>query len=299
MAITDVNKNVQGVGNNPGLLFKGSNYIADEGVIVQSSNYLDGTAVRGTVAGQRLIDTGWLTTGTLAGIMFPSAFIWSDGTSNLDAITLTIYKRRPGSNTVTSTSQIFRYKDVISNSLGIFPNAQWANRPSVQPLYFDMRYEYKLEITVQRVTNTYIDVEGIYMQYQQGNSVVGSEQKKETGDGTITQNIPVLDGITWSATTDGTGFFDYILDSTHYGASGAVTGSVSGLFTSVESVITGFTTGTSTAVTTGPYFVSDVYTPAGLNVEGYSIRVKLTRYAANTIAYMYTQVYGYQSAKVV
>lgn len=294
MAITDINKNVQGVGNNPGLVFRASNYVGADGVLVQDSRYLDNTAIRGTVAGQQLLDTGWLSTGTLAGIVFPTLFIWSDGTTNLDAVTLTIHRRKPGEASYQSTQLQVRYKDKITNVMGGFLNAQLRNRPSIQSTYFDMRYEYKLIISVQKITATYIDVEGLYMQFHQANQVIGPEQVSKTTDGTTVENIPVIDGTFWSATTDGVGNAQWYLYPTAFSADGATTGNVSGLFSSIEAANTSLAGGSSYADgVKGPSIITSV-SPATT-----TILVTVSGYFANTNIYLYTMVYGYQSALVV
>ncbi len=67
MAITDKDTSMTGISSNPSLIIKAVDYIAPGAEVVYDSDYLDGKAVRGTQAGQKIFETEWLKAGVLTG----------------------------------------------------------------------------------------------------------------------------------------------------------------------------------------------------------------------------------------
>jgi hypothetical protein len=295
MTYSNAVADMQGIGTNPGLLLRAADYCNSNASLVYGASYLDGKAVRATEHGQVIMETGWLPRGLLNNLVSPTVYMESNGTSRAEVVMLTIFKRLPGTIGVQEAKQVFiKYRTNVSNTVGAVPYNSWVNRPATAPLWFDIRYEYKFKLEVSKLSNgKYIDVEGIYLQYNNSNMVQAAEQV--TFGSAITQAVPVMDGIYWSATSDGAGVIDWILTPRFIDGAGNTTGDYKGLFNSVDGAITGFAYGTTFDSST--QIQTDV--AASSFGGGYDITVYVYAYTANTIAYFYTMVYGWQNAQVV
>lgn len=293
MALTDTDSLVQGIGTNPGLLYRAPDFSSGDGELVYGSSYLDGKAVRGRYTGQVLMETPWISKGTLNNIVMPTVYMEGSGaTSNVDYLKIYVYKRDPENlDTVYEPTEIIiKYRDNISNTVGAMPVLQSYNRPASQFYWFDIRYEYKFVVQIGRVTTGgYLDLEGMYLVYYGPTVTVGPKQEL-FGD-SVVQAVPIWDALDWSATSDGSGVIDTTLSIQNYTTAGMDTGAQHAYFNNVEGVVTGF--GYGSTIDSSTQIQSDYQASSS---GGYEIKVYASGLAINTIQYFYTLIMGHQNA---
>lgn len=293
MALDGETTTMQAVGANPGLLYRAPDYCNSGAEIVQGSNYLEGKAVRGTYPGQILMETPWLERGILNNIVQPTLYIEGNGAAgNKDYMKVIVHKRDPDSpDTEYEAKEIhIKYRPSISNTVGAMPLLNEYQRPASQFYWFDIRYEYKFIVQLGQVADGgSLDLEGLYLQYFPSTVTVGPRQER-FGD-SIVQAVPMVEGIDWSATSDGSGTIDTTLSIQKYDDSGADTGLQHGYFNNIEAVVTGFAFGstldTSTMIQTDAVASTD---------GGYAINPYIQGLAPNTVYYFYTIIIGHQNA---
>lgn len=319
MATTDIVDNMDGIGTNPGLLIRAPDYVSQGTDIVYNSAYFEGKAVRGTKPGQRLFETPWLAAGTLNNVCIPMLYIEGDttvtgtGTSAdhyNDKLKIIVYKRLPSDPTNISTTNIYcSYVQNISNKIGIAPHHEEIYRPSWNPTWFDIRYEYKFAVEVYSITSgAALDVEGIYLQYYITNSVCNGRQV-QYGSGTMAQAIPVVAGMYWTATTDGSGNLSIAIPSEFFPYSSgwtkgeSATGSAPSstdlalkpVINSVDAVVTSFAGGTDISA---EYLLWNYEVVDGSN-GGYTIYVGLHSDSPSAAYSFETFVFGYTTPMVI
>lgn len=329
MAIADVSTKMQGLGTNPSLTLTAADFGSKSTELISGTEYLGGKAVRGTYPGQVLMETGWFKSGTLNNIIMPTAYIHSGNESTPcvsyhDHIIVTVYKR-PARETLNETNisgftsyasgdtvsvgiQIeepdlpvetqeftIHYIDGISNTIGAIPNAQQVNRPATNFLWFDVRYEYKFSIRVGRLTpDAYIDLSGIYLQYHNSTAIMGARQFQWTG--LSTEAVPLIDGMGWGVTANASGNFTAVLGSEVFdgvGGIGGTSGIQSGLFNSIEAVVT---TLASASVYDNNYELKS-YPQVSTTNGGFEVVVVGTNFGANSVLTFYTIIFGHQTAQ--
>jgi hypothetical protein len=298
------------------LLIRAPDYASQGAEIVYNSAYFEGKAVRGKAVGQKIMESPWYAAGTFNNVVIPMVYIEGSGTitggvtanSYVDKLKVIVYKRYPGQDSFTTKELFVNYVNNMSNTIGIAPHAEQFYRPSWQPTWFDIRYEYKFAIEVEYLTTgAFLDVEGIYLQYYVANSVMAGRQVQFGAN--TTQGIPVMGGMYWSATTDGAGnitcaipseFFPYSAGFTKSeNATGSTPGSTDlankNVFNSVDAVITTLAGGTDI---NNEWLIWSYEVVDGDN-GGYTAYVGLHSDNAATVYYFYTFMYGYMNALVV
>ena len=312
MATTDIIKTMDGMGSNPGLLIRAPDYVADGAQIVYNSNYFEGKAVRGTKKGQKLMESPWFAAGTFNNIVIPMVYIegatsvtgaGTDASTANDKVKIIIYKRLPGSATVTTTEIYVQYIDSISNRIGMAPHFEHFYRPSWMPTWFDIRYEYKFTVEVFNITDgAALDVEGIYLQYYITNSVMAGRQVK-FGSTLYGMAVPVMGGCYWTATTDGSGNLSIAIPSEYFpyssgytqaenatGSAPSTTGlPLKNVLNSVDAVNTSYAGGTDidAEYLLWNYEVVDSYN------GGYTLYIGMHSDNASAQYWFQTMVYGY------
>lgn len=318
MATADIIDNMDGIGTNPGLLIRAPDYVCQGTEIVYNSAYFEGKAVRGTTKGQRLMESPWFAAGTFNNIVIPMVYIEglntvtgmtnSADTAN-DKLKIIIFKRLPGQTSFTTTDIHVQYVDKISNTIGMAPHFEKFYRPSWMPTWFDIRYEYKFVVEVYQITSgAALDVEGIYLQYYINNGVMSGRQVK-FGTSLMGQAVPVMGGVYWTATTDGSGnlsiaipseFFPY---SSGYTQGENATGSLptttnlplKNVLNSVDAVVTTFAGGTDIDA---EYLLWNYEVVDGSN-GGYTLYIGMHSDNASTAYSFNTMVFGYVGPEVV
>jgi hypothetical protein len=314
MTLTDVVKSMDGMGSNPGLLIRAPDYVAPGAEIVYSNSYFEGKAVRGVQRGQKIMESPWFAAGTFNNIVIPMVYIegassvtgtGTDASSGNDKVRITIYKRLPGSQTITTTTIHVQYVSTISNKVGMAPHFEHFYRPSWMPTWFDIRYEYKFVMDVYRITaGAALDVEGIYLQYYVANSVMAGRQVTfGAAADAMGMAVPVMGGTYWTATTDGSGNLsiaipsEYFPYSSGYTQAESATGSapsttglpLKNLLNSVDGMNTTFAGGTDIDA---EYLLWNYEVVDGLN-GGYTLYIGLHSDNASAQYWCYTTVYGY------
>ena len=304
---------MQGNPTNPGILFRAVDYNTNNADIVTGTSYFEGKAVRGKFVGQVLMETNWMPAGTVNNVVYPTltfegnSSVTGGGASAInyyDSLKITIYKRMavPGGYTPSQTTDIYtRYIVNISNGVGTFATEEWVNRPTTQPCWFDIRYEYKFVVTVHRLTtNAYLDLETLYLQFHTSTSIMAGRQVTYNISAPSADPIPVIDGIAWSIGTDGSGNFSAILSSEYFNGTGASSGLVNTdackcIYNNVQAAITTRAYGSSTD------YDNSVLTDISLtgNTGGYEIAVTGYNFGVTRTEYFYTFVYGYTTPLVV
>ena len=318
MTTSDVIKAMDGMGSNPGLLIRAPDYASPGAEIVYSDSYFEGKAVRGVQRGQKIMESPWFAAGTFNNIVIPMVYIegatsvtgtGTDASTANDKVRITIYKRLPGSQDITTTYIHVQYIDGISNRIGMAPHAENIYRPSWQPTWFDIRYEYKFVMDVYRITaGAALDVEGIYLQYYVNNSVMTGRQVRY-GSSLYGMAVPVMGGVYWTATTDGSGNLsiaipsEYFPYSSGYTQSESATGSapsttdlpLKNILNSVDGMNTTFAGGTDIDA---EYLLWNYEVVDGYN-GGYTLYIGLHTDNAAAQYWCYTTVFGYVTPMVV
>lgn len=221
MATQDTSNNMLGTGSNPGLLLRAVDYKCDGTDVVYSSAYLDGKAIKGTYEGQKLMETHWFTNGVLNNIVLPTLYIEAKtaATQNLvDSLKITVFKRDMDGNDIGSTDLYVIYQTKVSNNIGQMPVNMWVNRQATEFPWFDIRYQYKMVISVNNLTaGQELYLEGMYLQYVQNTSVMIPQQELY-GSNNI-QSIPIIEGLSWNVDTTG-GSFTAQFPSDYFGTAG-------------------------------------------------------------------------------
>jgi len=317
MAMTDVDATMTGIGTNPGLLLRAVDYVADGAEVVYSSNYLGGKAVRAKYHNQKIAETGWLPAGTLNNIVLPTMYIegrssvtgsGTDAVSYVDGIQLAIYRRLPGEvGDLSASRSYYKYIDTISNQIGVYPYDVNNNKPATQPYWFDIRYEFKIIIFSDITTSgAWLDVEGIYFRYQQDAAIQAPRQNRISTDDI--DSVPIMEGIMWGATSDGSGRIDVQLGSEYFDGTGGlvVAGStftwgstygyngVRGVYNSIDGMCT---TMYGTPDTTDRPLILNI--PYGILDGGLWPDVLVFGLNANSVYTFYTIITGWTTTNIV
>jgi hypothetical protein len=329
MAVADTDSSMNGIGTNPGLIIRAPDYVAEGAEIVYGSSYLDGRAVRGKYTGQVLMETEWFDAGTFNNIVYPTVYVEglssitgasSSAISYVDRIDIKVYKRFPGTNASAVPTTIYcPYINKISNQIGSYPNAMVSNlKASTTSYWFDIRYEYKLVVSVGVLTSgAYLDIEGLYIQYQSPTTVQSARQYRYTDDQVI--SIPVMEGIWWGATTDASGAIIAYLGSEYIDGTGGCSNVVGSVVTSGSAYVGGGQKGiynyidschtTVAASTNNNYYYNDTgglvpgpitTAPGGSIIDGgLWVKVWVAGLHANSVYKFYTTIIGYRTASVI
>lgn len=291
MAETDNIKQAFGISSNPGILLRAHEYMTAESELAYSANYLDGKAVKGSHEGQKLMETPWFQNGVLNNIVLPTLYIeaTSSAQSMIDNLIITIYKRDSAGTQYETKELTVYYQYQISDGVGQMPNAQYFMRQSTDFTWFDIRYEYKFVVSVGKITeSSYLYLEGIYLQYVPNTGVMGFYQE-HYGTNSV-QAIPMIEGIHWIGTSDGSGNITGQLTEEVLVGDGTTEGGQRSLMNAIDAVVTTFayqtTADTSTVITNG-------YTTGSYG--GYIVTVDIRGLAATTAYEFYTIVLGYQT----
>lgn len=317
MAVADEIVSMNGLGTNPGLFLPAADYVADGAEIVYGTSYVNGKAVRGKAIGQKIMETPWMSVGTMGNIVFPTVYIEGSSTvtgastsaiSYVDGVRLDILKRLPDTKTVPQPVSIYnKYIASISNKIGAYPHDKIHTKPATQPYWFDIRYEYKIIMYIDVLTtNAWLDIEGIYLRYHTDTAMMAPRQYLISGDDI--DSVPMVEGIKWGTTTNSSGAFDCQLGSEYIDGTGGLT--VSG---SINNVGSGYAGGgqravwnsidsINTTVYSGvtsdrPLIVNLPYSPlidGGLHVD-----VMGWGFSASTTYYFYTTIVGWTTTEVV
>ena len=311
--------NMQGNPTNPGILFRAVDYNTHNADVISGTNYFEGKAVRGKFVGQILMETNWMPAGTVNNIVFPTLCFEGaksvtgasqDAVSYYDSLKITVYKRQAvqGGYTPSQTTELFiRYVANITNGVGSIPNAEWLNRPSTQPTWFDIRYEYKFVVSVHRLsTNAYLDLESLYLQFHTSTTVIGSRQVTygvSAGYSPAADPIPIIDGMSWGVGTGASGNFSTTISSEQFNGAGSILNGdyQKGIFNNIQSIITTRAITDHAGDNSSTDYDNSVLTDWQVSSTngGYEIIVNGYNFGANTTEFFYTMIYGYITPMVV
>ena len=293
MVESNINNSMEGLFSNTSKILKAQDYISEIAKPVTGDTVLfPGQNVRVYKNGDKMMETEWFPSGIITNnISLTLKFYINGGTNFRDSLSLIIYKKLPGSSDITSLILEVPYINYISSyGGGSAPtNIEW-KRLCTEFLSFNEEYEYKFEVIVSQLSAgaTYVDLKYIKLTEIFPTSINAPRQYSLGDIGTY---IPMIEGIYWSATTDGAGDLNWNIpleDNTTYDL-----GVVRGEYNEIDAVVTGFVSNTDTSTAISSIAIHDSGT--GRN----TINVKLSGYAAATLVYFYTIIYGFKQPTIV
>ena len=239
MAISQTSSDMTGMPSNSGLLIRACDYATGEGELTWNATY-NYQGVYAERIGTVMMSTPWYEAGTFNNLVIPTAYMSCDTTESAVAagVCLTIYKRLPGQlGDMGEVKKIHIPYKQISETTGSMPRMQWQNSNSIQYLWFDVKYEYKFEVTLEKLSGgTYLILNAIYLQYSNNNGVHFATQVQGANgtDGLITQAVPTIEGRWWTTTISGYGAKNVSLTQAEIDGGGNTTGTILGQYATID-----------------------------------------------------------------